>query len=435
MYKLTFISIILIFSNLFSQQPEEFRAVKITNVDSNVLFSDANIAYAMNFLVENNINIILPVVWNGGWTLYQSNVMDSLFGKSIHPSFVGRDPLERIIIEAHRVGIEVYPWFEYGFAAWYSGGTSPFGGHILQKFPEWACKDQEGNIVTENGFDWMSAINPDVQNFINLLVREVVQKYDVDGIEFSDRIPAMPIKGGYENYSVNLYRAQHNNQNPPTNIYDSNWKRWRADRLNDWFKEIRNIIKSYDKNLFVSSSPSVYPWAYDNYLQDAKTWIEQDIADHFIPQLYRYDFQSYFYELNSAVNLVGAKKEKLVAGILMNLGVGTNEYVMSSDYLLDALKANREKGASGEAFFYYEGFRKNDNKLADTLKATFYENPAFVPMRGGTQFRPKAKIVNEDNAEKIGDWHTYSMKGYEDKILRVANSNFAEIKYYFDIPD
>jgi len=139
--------------------------------------------------------------------------------------------------------------------------------------------------------------------------------------------------------------------------------------------------------------------------------------------------------LNSAVNLVGAKKEKLVAGILMNLGAGINEYVMSSTYLLDALKVNREKGAIGEAFFYYEGFRKNSNKLADTLKATFYENPALVPLRGGVQFRPKAKIVNEDNAEKTGDWQVYSMKGYEDRILRVTNSSFAEIIYYFDIPD
>lgn len=414
---------------------EEFRAVKLTNVDSNVLFTDANIAEAMNFLASCGVNIVLPVVWNGGWTLYQSNVMDSLFGKSIHPSFIGRDPLERVIIEAHRNGIEVFPWFEYGFAAWYSGGTAPFGGHLLEKYPEWACKDKDGKIATENGFDWMSAINPDVQDFMNSLVKEVITKYDVDGVEFSDRIPAMPIKGGYEESTVSLYKTEHNNQLPPANIYDSNWKRWRADKLNDWYRNVRSIIKNYRKYIFVSSSPSVYPWAYDNYLQDAKTWIEEDIADHFIPQLYRYDYQSYLYELNSAINLVGDKKDKLFPGILMNLGIGSNEYVMSADYLMNAIKANRDRGVNGEAFFYYEGFRKNDFLLSDTLKATFYSDPAIVPSRGGNPFRPKAKIVNENDAVKSGDWQEYSMKGFEGKILRVNNQNYAEISYYFDIAD
>lgn len=61
--------------------------------------------------------------------------MDSIFGVKIHPQFAGRDPLERLVIEAHRVGIEVYPWFEYGFAAWYSGSGTATSGRIIQKFP------------------------------------------------------------------------------------------------------------------------------------------------------------------------------------------------------------------------------------------------------------------------------------------------------------
>ncbi|MBN1638294.1 MAG: family 10 glycosylhydrolase, partial [Ignavibacteriales bacterium] len=146
--------------NIYSQLLEEFRGVKLTNVDSQILFTDDNIAAGMDFLSSKGINAVLTVCWNGGWTLYPSQVMDSLFGKEIHSSFTGRDPLKRVIIEAHRNGIEVYPWFEYGFAAWYSGGTSPFGGHILQTFPDWASRNYDGSITTENGFDWMQAINP-----------------------------------------------------------------------------------------------------------------------------------------------------------------------------------------------------------------------------------------------------------------------------------
>ena len=126
--------------------------------------------------------------------------------------------LERVIIEAHRNGIEVYPWFEYGFAAWYSGGNPPIGGHILQTKPDWACKISNGQICNENGFDWMSAIHPEVQDFMNKLNSRSNDSYDIDGIEFSDRIPAMPIEGGYEPYTVSLYQSEHSGQNPPSKL-------------------------------------------------------------------------------------------------------------------------------------------------------------------------------------------------------------------------
>ena len=35
----------------------------------------------------------------------------------LRPRLTGRDVLEVVLREAHRNGIEVYPWFEYGFAS------------------------------------------------------------------------------------------------------------------------------------------------------------------------------------------------------------------------------------------------------------------------------------------------------------------------------
>ncbi len=146
----------------------EFRAVKLTNVASDVLFSDASIAAAMDDLAALNINAVLPVVWNGSGadgthTLYPSLVMDTTFGRPIHPRFVGRDMLRRVIIEAHRNGMEVLPWFEMGF----SPSFSQDGGYMLAQKPEWAALGVDGEPVVENGFDWMSATHPEVQAFIH----------------------------------------------------------------------------------------------------------------------------------------------------------------------------------------------------------------------------------------------------------------------------
>ncbi len=435
--KKIFLIIIILFSfNSFPQTVKEFRAVKLTNVDSGVLFTDQNIAQAMDYLSSIGVNVVLPVVWNGSYTEYRSALMDSLFGTPINPQFTGRDPLARVIIEAHRVGIEVYPWFEYGFAAYYSGGTPPFGGHILQKYPDWALRTSDGSICTKNGFDWMSAINPEVQKFVSGLVKEVINNYDVDGIEFSDRIPAMPVEGGYDSVTASIYKSEHNGAPPPADFRDAGWMRWRADKLNEWFRSVRDFVKKKNPNLFVSSSPSIYPWSYDEYLQDAETWVKDGIADHFIPQLYRYNLTDYLSELNNAVKLVGTENiHKLFSGILMNIGTGSGAYVMSPDYLLKALKANRDNGVMGEAFFYYEGLRKNNNLLGDTLKATFYNEAAIVPGRTG-EWRPKALIVNEDDSGVVlsGNWQIYKMKGFTGEILRTGDtSGFASISYNFNI--
>jgi uncharacterized lipoprotein YddW (UPF0748 family) len=437
MKKYLLVSLFSFQSILISQPLQEFRAVKLTNVDSNILFTDLNIAQGMDYLASVNVNAVLCVVWNGGYTLYPSNTMDSLFAKPIHPSFIGRDALERVIVEAHRNGIEVYPWFEYGFAAWYSGNNPPSGGHILQAKPDWACRLSNGQIAKKNGFDWMSAIHPEVQDFMNKLINEVMQ-YDIDGIEFSDRIPAMPIEGGYEPYTVTLYQSENNGQNPPTNFNDTYWKRWRANKMNQWYKNVRTIMKSADPNYFVSTSPSIYPWGYDNYLQDAKTWIDSGICDQFIPQLYRYTFPEYLYELNQSVNQVGtANLHKLFPGILMNIGLPPNDYLISPEYLLAALQANRQRGAMGEAYFYYEGFRKNNNRLGDTLKATFYSQPALMPGRNGNNWRPKATIKNEnENGVTItGTWTNYPMQGFTGQIIRTnQTSNYASVEYNLEVP-
>ncbi|MGE5679796.1 MAG: glycoside hydrolase family 10 protein, partial [Bacillota bacterium] len=205
--------------NSFSQPLEELRGVWITNVDSDLMTSDGQkIADAMDYLSSIGINVIFPVMWNNGYTLYPSRIMDENFSRRISPKIKpGLDPLERLIIEAHRNGIEVIPWMEYGFASSYSTGI--INDPIINKFPNWATKTSNGNICTDGkentGFVWMSGINPEVQNFIISLVTEIADNYDIDGIQGDDRLPAMPVEGGYDSTTIAVYRSEHNGNLPP----------------------------------------------------------------------------------------------------------------------------------------------------------------------------------------------------------------------------
>jgi len=425
--------IIFLFTSVVTvAQNKEFRGVKLTDVDSQVLYSEKAISEAMDLLESLNINAVIPVVWNAGYTQYQSKLLDSLFGFSIDPVFFGRDPLETVVIEAHRVGIEVYPWFEYGFSSYYSGGTPPYGGHILQSFPEWAARSLNGDICVKNGFDWMSGVNPDVQNFIIGLTTEVVRNYDIDGIEYSDRMPALPVECGYDSVTVELYKQDHGGQIPPANFYDADWKRWRADKLNDFYGRVRDSVKTLDENLFVASSPSVYPWAYDQYLQDSKTWVNSGIVDQFLPQLYRYSIADYIYELNSSLSHIDPQKKDITfAGVLMNVG----SYTIEPQFLLQSLQANRNAGVRGEGFFFYEGLRRNNFRLADTLRSTLYNQPVAMPGREFNR-RPKGLLVSEDstNVVKSGAWETLPVPGFRGGIIRTGSANPASLDYSFDIP-
>lgn len=432
MKKYIFIFLLLSTVVSLSQTRSEFRATWLTNVDSYVLYTDESIIEAMDYLASIGINVVFPVVYNKGYTLYPSDVMKEYFDIEVIPeyAFQQRDFLERLVIEAHRNGIEVIPWFEFGFATSYSQN----GGHIIDAYPEWALKDRDGNLVVKNGFDWMSGINPDVQEFMLKLMKEVVTKYDVDGVQGDDRLPAMPSYGGYDDATVAVYKAEHDGSEPPYNYNDANWMQWRAQKLTQFLADLRDTIKNVNEHLIISSSPTPYPWGYQNYLQHSRNWVAAGIVDNVIPQLYRYDISSYRATLNESLQYVGnLNKEIYAAGVLAKSG----SWVITPDYLLQAVQENRNREVNGECFFFYEALRKNDDRLGDTLKATYYNEPALVPYRNGEIYRPKALILNEDepNVTSTGSWATFQMKGYEGGILYTQQANDdASISYEFDVP-
>ena len=158
--------------------------------------------------------------------------------------FVGRDPLKEIITAGKAAGLKVHAWFEYGFSSSYSAQ----GGSIVKAKPNWAALDQNRSLVVKNGFDWLNAFDPEVQQFMIDLFKEVATQYDVDGVQGDDRLPAVPSSSGYDDYTVSEYKKEHNNAFPTTNINDPAWVKWRANRLNAFMKRLHTEMKSIRPN-------------------------------------------------------------------------------------------------------------------------------------------------------------------------------------------
>lgn len=220
-----------------SETPQEvdkpsdyFSGVWVTSSASSVLDSKENIVKAVSVCKEYGINNIFMVVWNNGRTYYPSKVMKELIGIEIVEKYQGRDPLKEMIEEAHANGIKVHAWFEYGFAASYGQN----GGLILARKPEWGAEDVNGKLLVKNGFVWMNALLPEVQDFMLSLIKEVADNYDIDGVQGDDRLPAMPSSGGYDEYVCQLYKQEHNGMEPPADGKNEAWMTWRADKLTDF---------------------------------------------------------------------------------------------------------------------------------------------------------------------------------------------------------
>lgn len=329
--------------------PNALRGVWITTAASTVLDSRASIKQAVQNCKSANINNIFMVVYNNGRTIYPSTVMQNLIGIPIMERFAGRDPLQEIIAEASAVGIKVHAWFEYGFSSSYSAN----GGAIVAAKPSWAAKDVNGNLVVKNGFDWLNPFDPEVQNYMISLFKEVTTNYNIDGVQGDDRLPAVASTAGYEPYTIALYKSENGGANPPSNYAQTDWINWRAKKLNAFLKRLRTEVKAIKPNVQVTMSPSAYPFALTEYLQDWPTWVDSSYVDAVLPQCYRYDISAYNATLAQQKSYYKNTAVPFYPGVLIKSGTT----LASDPFLTQMIQSNRANGFKGECFFFYEGIK------------------------------------------------------------------------------
>ena len=346
----------------FTPHNTGIRGVWIPSTDCKVLTSKQRIADAMDFLADTGFNTVFPVVWNRGFTAYPSQIMREQFGVEIDSRYQGRDPLAELIVEAHRVGLKVIPWFEYGFVSSYNLN----GGHLLAKKPGWAARDCSGNLLKKNNFEWLNSLDSEVQDFLLGLMLEVAKNYPVNGVQGDDRI-GLPVEGGYDDKTVERYREECGKE-PPSQCRERHWLHWRADIITEFVARLHRELKAINPDLLLSMSPSPYEWGLVEYLQDSQAWVDKKLVDLLHPQFYRRDFNGYKQLVDRLLGeqLKGDRLDCISPGILL-ANRGSN-YSMNPEVLLEVIAYNRCRGIPGEVLFFYEGLRDNGNALAEALK-------------------------------------------------------------------
>ena len=346
----------------------------LSRFNSPVLTSRSSIANALDFLEESGFNTLFVAVWNQGYTAFESEVMAKHGFPKQDPKYVqlAIDPLQEVINQAKGRNISVFPWFEYGFAA----SPQADGGHILTNKPEWAAIDQSGNKVRHGGLTWMNSLDMEVQQFITDLLLEVMDKYDIAGVQGCDRLPAMPHLGGYDEQTKNKYKNRFASD-PPSETKEPSWVKFRANLLTEYLKRLHSAIKTQDSNCIFSISPSPFKFGLDNVLQDSENWLQQGLVDFLCPQWYRENFARYRTEVDKVSNkFSGSVRKKFVPGIAFT----ANQKNLTAKDIVNCVNHNRTKGLGGQVFFFYEGLTKNSNEIASALKLKAdYSQVATLP--------------------------------------------------------
>ncbi|MFC6997250.1 family 10 glycosylhydrolase [Rufibacter roseus] len=393
--------------------------------------SKAKIASQMDSLAAANFNVVYVNVWSRGYPLWQSNVFKQHTGVAIDPTYSGRDILAEAIAEGHRVGLHVEAWFEYGFVAGYAPGGTTSKGPIFEAHPDWVARTQEGVEKDGSNFYWMVQSHPDVQDFLIDLALEIVKNYDVDGIEM-DRIRYSSKAYGYDPYTVNLYKSEHNGADPPADGADANWMRWRADKINLFVAKLYDAIKAENPKVNVSSAPSqmgssTYT-AYENLLQDWKWWISNNKVDNLQMQSYSSNINTYQNWNNYTKNSI-SNYERIYPSFAVNPG-STN---LTPQEVIDYYNVTIAQGFNGAAMWFYDDLVGKFHYLRQNRFTT-----AMHPPYASADWREHKSITTHENSAdvvKTGSWATSSSDGYQGKsIYGGVNGAAAAIEYFFNVP-
>lgn len=331
-----------------SPPSREIRGVWLTNVDSPVLFQRDRLQQAINELAVHHFNTLYPVVWNWGYTTYPSAVAHRRIGSAVDPrpdSLQNRDMLAELITTAHANQMTVMPWFEFGFMA-------PVDSAIAMRHPDWLTTQRDGNAVWLEGIHprvWLNPFKPEVQQFIQELVLEVVTRYDIDGIQFDDHF-GLPAEFGYDPETIALYQQEHNGRHPPNDPQDAEWIRWRADKITRFTQRLFRAVKLHKSQVTFSLSPNNYEFALNHSLQDWRRWEREGYVEELVLQVYRDSDRRFREELRRSEVQAARRHIPVAIGVLS----GLRQKPVAMTRMQQQVNTVRQEKFAGVSFFFYE---------------------------------------------------------------------------------
>ena len=318
-------------------------------------------------LKEANFNTVMMQTRLRGDLIYPSAIEtfpEALTGKS--GKNPGYDPLAFAIEECHKRGMELHAWI-VTIPAGNNRQVKLLGKHSIVKKYRQICKQHDRAWFLDPG-------HPKTADYLSNIVREIVTKYDVDGIHFD-----------YIRYPENAHRFPDRDTHRKYGK-GKDLKLWRRENITNIVRRLYSEVKQVKPWVKVSSSPvgkfkdtsrySSLGWnAYETVYQDAQGWLKEGIHDALFPMMYFKDNHFYPFVLDWKENDNGR-------WVVPGLGI----YFLSpkeKDWPLDEMSRQlyftRQSGLAGHAFFRNKFLMDNVKGILDEIQHVFYSTPALIP--------------------------------------------------------
>jgi uncharacterized lipoprotein YddW (UPF0748 family) len=392
------LALALVFAFIFftvhaQQQPSkpEFRGVWIatlTNIDWPGIPTVSSEAQKTSFIKlldmhqRNGMNAIIMQIRPSADAFYLSPYepwsqwLTGIQGLPPDPLY---DPLEFMIAETHKRGMEFHAWINPYRAIFNTTTSSITQSHITNLCPEWFL-----NYGDQKFFD---PGNKEVQQYLVKIVKDVVKRYAVDAIHFDDYFYPYPIphkefpdNGTFKKYGNGLSRADWRRSNTDSiiamtfrAIKEENSKcQFGISPFGVWRHHVVDPVNG--------SLTSAAPTNYDDLFADILLWLKNGWLDYIAPQLY--------WEM-------GHKRVafEVLVDWWSHHTYGKNCYIGIGIYRTGSNMAWRDKtqiprqvdkvratpNIQGMVFYSSKTFEQNPYGIADTLRLNYFNIPAIVP--------------------------------------------------------
>ena len=385
----------------------EHRAVWVTNICNDWPGATITSSNAKNIQMRGR-KMLDSLVMNNFTTVYfhVRSLCDAKYKSSYEPwaaDLSGTrgvapifDPLQFILEESHKRGLECYAWinpFRYASASTAQTIYGPGELNYENSHPEWLLRNDKQTIL--------NPALPEVHDQIVKVCKELVTNYDVDGVVMDDYFYPQ----GGTSYSVDADLYNQYKANGGT-LDQGDWRRDNVNRLIDRLgKEIKAVkpwvrygaspAGASGKSAEEHGLPPTYSgmdWQYNQIFSDPLAWMFGHSIDFLSPQLY--------WPIGHKTNdFKGLSKWWQMAADESNTQLFPSQWYERGPYTfteyrdeVNWLRENTtEDGATGLVVFSYSSFvnarqtvttpegKKVPQSLLDQIRATAFPYTSYTP--------------------------------------------------------
>lgn len=397
----------------------EFRAVWIATVDnidfptSKNLTTDqqkAEIIKMLDLAQKLKFNAVIFQVRPHTDALYDSKIepwseyLTGVQGRRPQPFY---DPLKFITDEAHKRGLLLHAWFNPYRAQHPAMKGAVAENHISKRRPE---------LVKKYGrYMWLDPGESEVQDYSLSVIKDVVRRYDVDGVHFDDYFYPYAEKDADgknipfpddESWAKYLRTA---GQMSRPNMRRIPLKRddWRRSNVDNFIQRVAVEIKKIKPKIMFGVSPFGI-WqpmpekgiqgfnAYAELYADARKWLQEGWVDYLAPQLY----WSSQREGQKFPVLLDWWKEQNIKKRHLWVGIADYRIGASPDFTTDELinqieTTRRVEGTqAGTIHFSFKQIQQNRGNVQAALAEKAYTDDALIPASSWlSKTAPSAPVI------------------------------------------